>query len=532
MAFTESYVPLSGFCGSCTAKISICQNNGTKLPGERGDQAVVKKSMAQLSDREMTAHLLRRFGLGASEAELDFYGSGSYEQAVEKLLQLSLADPEPGFDPAEFANGQGVVNIRVMQGLWYARLATTAQPLREKMTLFWHDHFAIGAAKVGLSFVMQQSIDVLRKGALGSFRDLLIAISKDPAMIYWLDGQDNVAGRAQENFGREVMELFTLGIGNYTEKDVQEAARAFTGFSYLGASSRGASQPPRRFSTFAYRADQHDSGEKALLGRKGPFTGEDVLNLLSDHPRTAIYITQKIWAWFVGPLPSDSVIDRLAKTFRDSDLSIAALVKAIMLHPEFQSAKNHRAIVKNPVDYCLATSRALGVGSRIKQAYEFGKANPRINEDIGVNVNLVGALSAAFATLQATKSMGMELMEPPDVAGWMSGEDWITSSTMVERIKWGENLWLGGATRDRVNIGGDVGGRRGPSVAVPPQPIFGANASPQAIAERVISLFDAEVKPATRAAMVKAAEIGSGNLSEAVRGATKVLFASPEFQMC
>lgn len=488
--------------------------------------------MVQLTDKQKVAHLLRRFGLGASEAELDFYGSGGYAKAVDKFIELSLADPEPGLDPAEFSNGQGVVNIRVMQGLWYARLAMTAQPLREKMTVFWHDHFAIGAAKVGISFVMEQSIDVLRKGALGSFRDLLRAISKDPAMIYWLDGQDNVAGKAQENFGREVMELFTLGVGNYTEKDVQEAARAFTGFSYLGASSRGASQPPRRFSTFAYRADQHDAGEKSLLGRKGALTGDDALDILLDHPRTSLYITQKIWEWFVAPNPSDATLNQLAKVFRDSDLSISALLKAIMLHPEFTSPKNQRAIVKNPVDFCLATARALGVGARIKQVYEFGKANPRVNEQTGVNQLLVGSLGPAFATFQATKSMGMELMEPPDVAGWVSGSEWISSATMTERIKWAENLWAAPAQPGRGAAAGGQGTRRNPNVGIDPRTIFGATAAPEAVADRLISLFDAEVKPATRQAMIEGARKSPNDIGDAVRSATKILFASPEFQMC
>lgn len=491
----------------------------------------VHENMVQMTDKQKVAHLLRRFGLGASEAELDFYGSGSYTEAVDKLLELSLADPEPGLDPADFANGQGVVNIRVMQGLWQARLAMTAQPLREKMTVFWHDHFAIGAAKVGISFVMEQSIGVLRRGALGSFRDLLRSISKDPAMIYWLDGQDNIAGRAQENFGREVMELFTLGVGNYTEKDVQESARAFTGFSYLGASSRGASQPPRRFSAFAYRADQHDNGEKTLLGRKGNWSGDDALDILCDHPRTALYITQKIWEWFVGPNPTEAVLGQLAKTFRDSELNIAVLLKAIMLHPEFLSTKNHRAIVKNPVDFCQAAARALGVGTRIRQGVEFGKANPRVNEQTGLNQPLVAALSPAFAIWQATKSMGMELMEPPDVSGWPSGTEWISSATMTERIKWAESLWAGGVARGRANVGGDLGGRRGPGISIDPRTIFDASSSPESIADRVISLFDAEVKPATRQAMIVGAGKSPDNLGDAVRSATRILFASPEFQM-
>lgn len=485
-----------------------------------------------LSDVQKTAHMLRRFGLGASEAELDYYGSGTYEQAVDKFIKVSLEEPPQLLDPQDFANSQGVVNIRVMQGLWYARLCMSNQPLREKLTIFWHDHFAVGGNKVTSAFAMNQYVDVMRRLALGSFKELLTEVSRSPAMIYWLDGQDNVAGRAQENFGREVMELFTLGIGHYTEKDVQECARAFTGWSYLGASSRGASRPPGRQSTFAYRADQHDTGEKVLLGRRGKMTGSEVLDLLCDEPRTALYITEKLWKWFVSPTLSTATHNAIAQVFVKSKLSISALVKHMMLHPEFVSQAGKREIVKNPVDFCLATARALGVGTRMSTLLEAGKRNPQVNEQNGTNVALIRAVGPAFALLQATSSMGMELMEPPDVAGWQSGLDWITSATMTERIKWSENLWQGGQVRPRANLGGNAGGARGgATIGIDPRPIFGQARNPNQTVERLLSLFDAEASPMTKTAMVKAASDSDNIGSDSIRLATKILFASPEFQM-
>jgi len=247
--------------------------------------------MSALTERDRIAHLLRRFGLGASEAEMDFYGRLGWKGAIDALVDYEKTPVNFDVQPDLFANPQGVVNIRVMQGYWYLRLLATQRPLEEKMTIFWHNHFATSADKVDSSYAMDAHIDTLRKNATGKFGDLLMAVSKDPAMLYWLDNQENVAGRPNENFAREVMELFTLGIGHYTEKDIQEAARAFTGWTYgpprFARLANRTARSPRRYEEFVLVRDRHDYGEKEVLGKAGRLEGEDIIDLLSAQAQTA-----------------------------------------------------------------------------------------------------------------------------------------------------------------------------------------------------------------------------------------------------
>ncbi|RYG63649.1 DUF1800 family protein, partial [bacterium] len=186
---------------------------------------------AQRTERARGAHLLRRFALGASEAELDYYLQDGYRGAVERLLTPE-STPEVGeIDVEALRNAKGNLPMPTVVAWWTARLVTTRRPLLEKMTVFWHNHFATGADKVKAAPMMHLQNETLRTHALGKFESLLQAVAKDPAMLYYLDNQENVRGKPNENFAREVMELFTLGIGHYTEQDVQEAARCFTGWS-------------------------------------------------------------------------------------------------------------------------------------------------------------------------------------------------------------------------------------------------------------------------------------------------------------
>src|SRR5687767_12975587 len=267
--------------------------------------------MALRTEREKGAHLLRRFGLGASEAELDYYLEGKgLPGAIDKLLNYESVDENFSVPIQSMANQNGQVNMPLMQLWWMTRLITTRRPLQEKMTLFWHDHFATSAAKVAGPPMMYGQNELLRENATGKFQTILLEVSKDPAMLFWLDNQYNVKGKPNENFAREIMELFTLGIGHYTEKDIQEAARAFTGWTFRRPGGRAVADyvPGQRFAEYLFRPRFHDTEPKTVLGQTGPLTGEQVVDILCNHPQTPKYIALKIWEWFAYPSPAPALV--------------------------------------------------------------------------------------------------------------------------------------------------------------------------------------------------------------------------------
>lgn len=339
-------------------------------------------------------------------------------------------------------------------------------------------------------------------------------------MLYWLDNQENVKGKPNENFAREVMELFTLGFNQgYTESDVAEAARAFTGWSIRrpGKNEKPITGPDakiKRGAEFLFRPFLHDDGTKTVLGKTGNLSGEDVLNLLCDQPRAATYLTTKIWEWFVYPHPEPAVLEPFVRQFRESDLDIKVLLRAIMTSKEFYSARAGRAIVKNPVDFCISTLRQLGVGQQLREA---------MAKDDGERINRIVLLPAAVAQ-NGMKGMGMSLMYPPDVAGWESGAGWISTATMVERIEWADRIF--GTQTGSVKNGK-------PALRYPADGLFEKDPSPTGIVGTLVSVFDAPVKPERRAMLVKAAqsELGKGSsLSQVATVVSRLIFATPEFQ--
>jgi uncharacterized protein (DUF1800 family) len=470
--------------------------------------------MQSVNDVEEIHHLLRRFGLGASEAEVAYYGKGGYAKAVERLL-ASDEHEEPIVLGEEFLyNKDGKVNgnPRFAQQVWYAEQLITNRPLSYKMAMFWHDHFATSAQKVSNGPSMLTHIHILRDQGLGSFRDLLLEISKDPAMLYWLDNESNVKGKPNENFAREVMELFTLGEGNYTEKDIQEAARCFTGWTYgIRRGNRltvARNQVPPPASEFVFDQKNHDAGTKTVFGNAGEWMGEDIVGILCGNPRTCTYLTEKIWKWFVEPKPKKSTIEKFAEVFRKSNMNVRELLRAIMLSPEFQSEDVRRVVIKNPYDFCVPMARQLGLGTQMAEAAK--KA-----EDYQQKQRV---LQSATPIRRAMTNMGMELMYPPDVSGWESYTAWITTSTMVERISFGEDLF----------------GRGGRGTGIAAELIGGGE--PSEIVDRLLSIFDVSVTPDKRMGLVASAVKTSGgkvtarNVNAVCGGVTKLLCSTPEFQ--
>lgn len=468
------------------------------------------------TDRDKVAHLLRRFGFGASEAELDFYAKAGVKGAIDILLNPDKIEEAPIPPITDFKNNNNTVQMPAVQGHWVLRMVMTRRPLVEKMTLFWHDHFATSAAKVNQPPNMYHQIDTLRQGALGNFLELLTNASKDPAMLFWLDNQENVRGKPNENFAREVMELFTLGIGHYTEKDVQEAARAFTGWTFRRRPRRpdGEGEIDFRGADYVFNRRNFDDTEKTILGKTGNFTGEQVLEMLARHPQTARHLAKKLWEFFVYPNPEPAVVERIATAFVRSGQMIGPTLRAILESPEFFSPKAYRKVVKNPVDITVVTMRQLGIGGFMEATLERQEAR-------AVQIMRV-TLGAAQ---QASKAMGMDLLLPPDVAGWEWGPAWITSATMVERIAWADRLF-----------GQVQAGTRRAQINIPLGQLMTVETSPSAFVGQLLSIFDADLPASKRSTLDKAAsEAAEGaitprNANLVASRVCRLIFGAPEFQ--
>lgn len=466
----------------------------------------------QLSERDKVAHLLRRFGLGASEQEVTFYVRNGLKGAIDQLLDPESIPEVYELGWAELVNDKGVINP-AQATIWFAsRLLTTRRPLLEKMVLFWHNHFATSADKVTAGPIIAHQIDIIRANALGNFKTLLSDVSKDPAMLIWLDGQDNIKGRANENFAREIMELFTLGEGHYSEKDIQEAARAFTGWSFV-RNRKGDRKAPAEYQ---FKPVLHDAGPKTVLGRSGNLTGEDVIDIICGMPRTAEFIVTKVWNWFVYPNPSKQVLAEHIDAFTRSGLDIKTLLRSIMSDPEFYSERAHRKLVKNPADYCISTLRAMGVGETMANQLKLSAENDDATKR--------GKVGPAAGCSSSMKTQGMWLLYPPDVSGWKPGNAWITSATMVERIAWAAKI-TGQSSR---------GVGRYPMLA-----ILSPDPTPAGIAQKLCSLYDAPLSPQKMQTLAKAAEsslagkpLSNANANKVANDVLRLIFGSPEFQFC
>jgi uncharacterized protein (DUF1800 family) len=462
--------------------------------------ALVTHRMAAVTERQKCAHLLRRFGLGASQTELDAYMAGGLSGAIDLLLTAEDQPEDPVWSLEGLRNPKnGNLPMPVAINAWVGRLIVTQRPLLERMTLFWHDHFATSAGKVKVAELMIAQNETLRRNALGNFHTLLTEVAKDPAMLFWLDNQENVAGKPNENFAREVMELFTLGIDNYTEQDVREGARAFTGWSFLRERANAAEGKP--FSArFVLRPLRHDRGEKVFLGKRGPLDGDDVLNLLASHAATYRHLARKLWERFVYPDPEPLIVDRIAGVLAQTGGEIRPTLRAIMNSPEFFSSKAYRALIKSPVDVVIASMRQLGLGSAFVKNIADG--TPR------------QALAIPSVAAKSMKGMGMHLFYPPTVAGWGQGQSWISTATLVERMAWADKLFS----------------RR----FSPAFNLLNADPSPNGIVQTLSTVLDFSVAPERLGILMKGAStnepLSPSNANLVAARVAKLMFATPEFQ--
>lgn len=403
--------------------------------------------------RERIAHLYRRFGFGATPDDLDRGEQIGFDNALHHLLDYRSVDEEFPVHPYEFAwrtaKGQDADPSAYSYRYWWTfRMIAGQRPAQEQLTLFWHSHFPVSDGKIEDGSMMLQYLETLRNHADGKFVDLLKAVSKDPAMMRYLDLQRSLVGSPNENFAREVMELFTMGIGNYTEKDVKEAARAFTGWSYVnmfyefpGPNARRLQDSltyGRPFSAFALMPAMHDQAPKTILGKTDFFDGDRFLEMLAERPETARHMCKKLWTYYAYPDPEPEVIERLANVWEKTGGEIKHVLFAIARSPEFWSDKCMRAKVKSPADLCIAICRQLGAGPALMGLRgPAGLDKPIVNTPVFGNVGNVANLMGR---------MGLELFYPVDVSGWKGGNAWVSPAAMVERYKFRGVLIYGGKT--------------------------------------------------------------------------------------
>jgi len=405
---------------------------------------LAKHSLAPITAAHWTpdraAHLLRRAGFGGTPSDIaalaalppadavarmlgghpdapplpDFEESGFWDPSLADFLPsrpattdraaatgevMGVSNKPSGPRPLQPATNRffywrraSILETRRLAFWWLDRMLRSGHPLEEKMTLFWHGHFATGEEKVRDYRKLKLQLDTLRAGALGSFRDLLTAVAKDPAMLVFLDATYNVKGAPNENFGREVMELFTMGVGNYTEDDIREAARAFTGWGNDDL-------------VFRFDETRHDAGQKTFFGQTGAFNGDDILAMILVQDQTATYIASKLYRFFVREDIPPAFAQTLGRLLRDGDYQVAPFLATIFLSEDFYTDASVASHIMSPTELIVSTYRKLGLTQMpgIPDPYTLGK------------------------------TLGQVLLSPPTVAGWSEGRAWITPGLLFER---------------------------------------------------------------------------------------------------
>ena len=371
--------------------------------------------------RALVAHLMRRAGAGATPAELDQLAARPYAEIVEELINPS---PDDGDDDLVFRYFPALANSDtpwLWSGRWIYWMANSESPLREKMALFWHHVFATAWFKAEHGPSMPVHIQMFREHGLDNMRVLLAELSRDPLMIYWLDNVESVVGAPNENYGRELLELFSMGVGNYSEDDIKAAAYSFTGWTFeqpIPLYPHGG-YPAR----FVYRDDLHDHSEKEFLGHTGDFNGEDIIDIIVRQPATGRFIGRHLYNFFVKDEPGVSAwsvtepgdpeaVAELASAFAESNGDLRAVMRVLFNAEWFKSARYER--VKCPAEW---------VAGAYKLSGKLGIPQPEM-----WNLHL---------TMGA---MGQSLMDPPSVEGWHTGKEWIDGGTLMERINFASKL--------------------------------------------------------------------------------------------
>jgi uncharacterized protein (DUF1800 family) len=435
----------------------------------------------------LMAHLMRRAGFGATRDELEECVAKGYEAVVEELLHPG--DPQNMPDDIIRRYHVEQSELRLLDGAaayWLYRMITTKCPLEEKLALFWHGLFATGYVKLNQARVLLNQMEMFRRHGLGSFATLLVELSKDPAMIIWLDNNTNHKGSINENYGRELLELFSMGVGNYTEQDIKECARAFTGWTLGNAeymatrATRDSIWPYSRIAWhFQYRDSDHDDGVKTVLGQTGRFNGEDVIDIIAHQEATARFVSRRLFQYFAADQvdeEGEQVIQTMMQSYFASGYEIRSVLRTLFNSDYFKSEKARFARVKGPVELVVGAIRLAGTYRTPTQ----------------------GVDEVAKYTLY----MGQGLFQPPSVEGWHEGTEWVDSGALVERVNF---------------VGKQLADVKNPGVRAVISRLAsedGGVLSPELLVDRCLDLLGpVSVSDDTRAALVEyAARLGDLNL--------------------
>jgi uncharacterized protein (DUF1800 family) len=471
------------------------------------------------------AHLLNRAGFGARPAEIDAAVKLGLAKTVERLINFE-SEPEPSANPdwakadperfkrlREYRNAEPdkrkemqrmeqreqrerLVELRQW---WLQRMASGTRPLQEKLTLFWHGHFATSAQKVKDAYLMWKQNDIFRRNAAGNWLVMLEQVSKDPAMLLWLDQAQSRKQHPNENFAREVMELFALGEGNYTERDVTEAARALTGWSY----ERGSHE-------FTFRPAAHDPGTKTILGQSGNFNGDDVLRIVANQPQSARFIAAKLWRFFAEDNPPPAIVNILAGQLQAAKLELKPVLRTIFLSEAFYAPTVIRNQVKSPTQWLVSSVRLL----------EREMPPPLLAQN-------------------SLRTLGQELFAPPNVKGWDGGLAWITTNNLLSRYNMSAYLVMGeNPMLPRPGKGKKPAPRERrfrPGVATDVTKILSEeerSTKPKLVAALERRFIQGPLKDRQRKALVDYLD-GLDSLDEEdILHAIRLVMSTPEFQLC
>ena len=478
------------------------------------------------------AHLLNRAGFGGPPSEIEQVVELGPDQAVAQLVDFektpdATANPEWAKpDPEKVKRFQAMrqagdeerrklqreeqqlqrQHIMELRRWWLQRMAKGPRPLQEKLTLFWHGHFATSVEKVREAYLLWRQNELFRRLAAGNWLEMLIEVGKDPAMLIYLDQAQSRKQHPNENFAREVMELFALGEGHYTEKDISEAARALTGWTLDQTRQR-----------FAYRVFLHDDGEKTVFGQTGNFDGEDVLEQIVIQPQAARFITAKLWNYFAGEMPSKDLNTALAEIFRQNGNNFKPVLRAMFRSEEFHAPSVIRNQVKSPVQWLVGTVRVLE-----------------------------SELPPPMVCWGLTRNLGQDLFAPPNVKGWDGGLTWITTNNLLARYNEaaalvqgdmsmlaGMNPGIGNANPNRMReIQNRIRDNRPPRVDV--KKIFtekertDKEALIAALEKRLLqSRLKAKQEQALREYLDSQGELDEGD----ILGAIRLVISTPEYQL-
>jgi uncharacterized protein (DUF1800 family) len=450
-------------------------------------------------DRVKAAHLLNRAGFGGSSEEIQKVLKLGPSGAVSWLLDFpnESAEEQDHTDVPDLSSIQGLgSNFRELRrqlinkspeqrkmlmkqiqmanreaflatfAWWMKRMANGPHPLQEKLTLFWHGHFTTSFREERMALLIWEQNELLRKMAAGNFGHLLHAISRDPAMLDYLNNNQNRKGHANENYAREVMELFALGIGNYTEDDVKEGARAFTGWMHDGQK-------------FVFNRRQHDEGVKRFLGHTGNFDGDEVLDIILEHPACPTFIASELFEYFVHPDPEPGLVEAIGRLLKESKYELRPVLKTVLTSRAFYSADSIGVQIKCPVQLVTGTVHMLGIEP-----------------------------PPAQMMFQALQLMGQVPLMPPNVKGWPGGHTWVNASTMFMRYNAGIRLAQG-----RLSLG-----------ELPEEP----EAAVDVLVERLIQR---PIEADKRQVLVDGYK-SRNNPQQAVRETVQLIMSMPEYQLC